>query len=104
MALYTFYNQETDEFFEDLLSFADKDEFLKQNPHIKQIIEAPNIVSGVSTSKSSQIDGGFRDVLNRIGNANPYSPLGERYGDKGIRESKNRWAVDRQRKRQESIT
>jgi hypothetical protein len=102
MPLYTFYNEETDEYVEELVSISSKEQFLKDNPHLTQVIEAPAIVSGVGGVGQIKQDSGFKDLLNRIGNANPYTPLGFEHGDKGIKATKNREAVTRQRKRQEA--
>jgi len=94
MPLYTFRDTDSGYEFEEFFTFSEKDEFLKENPSIVQVIGAPNIVSGISgiTHKN---DSGFNDLMNRIGNANPHSPLGEKYGNKGIKEAKTRQAVDR---------
>ena len=46
MPLYEFYHEELKESFEMMMTIADKEKFLKKNPHIKQIIGAPNIVGG----------------------------------------------------------
>ena len=47
MPLYDFQDTETGEVFELNLRIAEKDDFLKANPNLKQVIGAPNIVSGV---------------------------------------------------------
>jgi hypothetical protein len=38
--------------------------------------------------------------MSRVAAANPTSPLADKYGSKGIKESKTREAVKRQKKRQ----
>ena len=60
--------------------------------------EAPAIVSGVAgiTHKN---DSGFNDMLGRIARANPHSPLGQTHGDKGVKATKVREAVNRNRER-----
>lgn len=100
MPLYSFYNEETDEVTEEIMSISSMETYLKEHPHIKQIIHAPAIVSGVMGRSQTKIDSGFKDVLSRIGNANPHSPLGQEYGDKGIRATKTREVVKRQKERQ----
>ena len=49
MPTYDFYNTETGETFEKLLSISAKEEYLKENSHIQQVhLGAMSIVSGVS--------------------------------------------------------
>ena len=45
-------------------------------------------------------DSGFGDMMSRIAAANPTSPLAEKYGDKGIKATKTREAVNRQKEKQ----
>jgi hypothetical protein len=96
MPLYEFKHKETEEVFEEFFSYQQKRDFLDDNPDIEEIIGAPNLISGISgiTHKN---DSGFNDLLNRIGNANPYSPLGQQYADKGIKSTKTRAAVNKAR-------
>ncbi len=104
MPTYTFRNTVTEEEFEDFMSFSAYEAFLSANPHIQRTYNsAPAIVSGMPMS-GPKIDSGFKDVLSRVADANPHSPLASQYGDKGIRASKTRDAVDREKKRQQSKT
>ena len=43
MPTYTFENTKTGKVFDDFMSMADKETYLEQNPHIKQIINKINI-------------------------------------------------------------
>jgi hypothetical protein len=99
MPLYLFYDETADEYFEELMSNSSRLEFLEENPHIKSIIQAPAIVSGVS-GVSHKNDSGFNDLMSRIANANPHSPLADQHGDRGIRATKTRQVVKRQKERQ----
>ena len=47
MPLYEFYDEELGESYEMMMTIANKEKYLKKNPHIKQVIGAPNIVGGV---------------------------------------------------------
>ena len=87
MPLYEFYHEELKESFEMMMTIADKEKFLKKNPHIKQIIGAPNIVGG--HGDRVKIDGGFKDVLNKIGDAHPGSEVHSRHGSKDIKREKS---------------
>lgn len=99
MPLYEFRNKETGEVREQLMSIAACELFLLENPSFELVISAPRVVSGV-TGITHKNDGGFKDMMSRIANANPHSPLAKEYGDKGIKASKTREAVERQKQRQ----
>jgi len=98
MPIYQFINTETNEVFEELMSISSKEEFLKNNPHISQQLTAPKVIAGVA-GLTHKNDSGFNDVMSRIADANPYTPLAEKYGSKGITETKKRNAVKNVKKR-----
>lgn len=97
MPSYTFENTKTGEVFDDYMSIADKETYLEQNPHIKQLITAINIVSGTGGMKN---DSGWKENLSRIAEAHPTSPFADRYGKKSIKEIKTKQVVEKHRKRQ----
>lgn len=96
MPLYEFRIKESGETFEEYFTYDQKKEFLEDNPEFEEIIGAPNIISGIA-GITHKTDSGFNDLLNRIGNANPHSPLGQQHGDKGIKATKVREAVNKAR-------
>jgi hypothetical protein len=98
MPVYEFRDKTTGEQWEELLSFSAREELLK-DPNIEQVITAPAIISGIA-GVTHKNDSGFGDMMSRIAAANPTSPLAEKYGDKGIKASKTREAVNRQKTRQ----
>lgn len=99
MPIYTYFNPETEEVWDELWSYDTHKTFLEANPEIQQIIHAPNFVSGVS-GVTHKNDSGFKDMMSRIAAANPNSPLADQYGDKGVKASKTREAVQKQKERQ----
>ena len=96
MPIYEFRLKETGEVFEEFFNYQQKIDFLETNPDIEEIIGAPNFVSGIA-GVTHKNDSGFNDLLNRIGNANPHSPLGQQHGDKDIKSTKIREAVNKAR-------
>ena len=74
MPLYDFEDTETGEQFELQLKISEKDEFLKANPNLKQLIGTPMIVGGVDGLRKP--DEGFNEVLQKIGEQNPQTPFG----------------------------
>lgn len=97
MPTYKFLNTETGEEFEDFISISRKEELLKLNPHIESIIQAPAIISG--TSASSKVPEGFKEVLSKVAEAHPESPVGERYRKKSIKEVRTKEIVDQHYKK-----
>ena len=72
MPTYTLEDRETGEQHEVVLSYGEMQEYKKMHD-LKQVVQAPNIISGarVSTGKL----GGFKEVLQRVGEANPGSAV-----------------------------
>ena len=73
MPTYEFENTETGEVFERFLSISSKANFLKNYPNIKQRITTVNVISGIRPSTGKL--GGFKEVLQRVGEANPGSAV-----------------------------
>ena len=66
MPTYSFRNTETNEEFESIMSMAERESYLQNNPHIKQTIKkAPEIGDSVRLGIRKP-DDGFRDVLKNV--------------------------------------
>jgi len=88
MPTYTFEDTNTGEVFESMMRISERDEFMKDNPHIKQLITgAPMIVGGQGGVRN---DDGWKENMSRIAEAHPGSPFAERYGKKSTKEIKTR--------------
>ena len=76
MPTYTLEDKETGEQHEVFMSFCEMQEYKKIH-NLKQIIQAPNIVSGarVSTGKL----GGFKEVLQKVGEGFPGSAVDKQH-------------------------
>lgn len=96
MPLYEFIDTETQEQWDEIMSYDDMKKFLADNPHVNPVYSL-NIVGG--QGDRVKVDGGMNDLLGRIARANPGSPLAEQHGDKGIRASKTREVVKKQQKK-----
>ena len=88
MPTYDFLNTETGEQFEAFMKISEREEYLKSNLHIKPLLTAPAIVSGVGGSNSDGKLGGFKEVLQKVGEKYPTSPVGEKHHRKSIKEAK----------------
>ena len=63
MPTYTFIDTQTGEQFDKLMKIAEREQFLKENPHIQSVITAPAITGDHVTIKK---DTGFKEVLQKI--------------------------------------
>jgi hypothetical protein len=93
MPTYDFYNTQTGEEFEQFMSTAAREEFLKANPHIQQVLGATSTVSGVSIT--GKIPDGFKEVLAKVSENHKQSTVANRHGKKSISESQTQRIVDK---------
>ena len=100
MPIYTFENTKTGEVFDDMMSIADKESYLKKNKHIKQMLTTINISSGVM-GVNMKNDGGWKDNLSRIADAHPTSELAKQHRRRSTKEVKTQQVVEKHRRRQQ---
>jgi len=98
MPLYTFENKKTGKEFTEMMTISEMENYLLKNKHIRQIINAVNIVAGVS-GMSYRSDGGWKDNLSRIAEAHPNSPLAQQHKKKSVKEVKTEQAVKKYKAR-----
>ena len=98
MPIYTFYDSKTEKIFTEMMSIAEMEAYLENNPHIKQQITQMNIVGGVSgiTYKNDQ---GFKEVLSKISEAHPKSALAQEHRRKSIKEVKTEQVIKKHQAR-----
>ena len=66
MPMYDFYNEKTDEIETHRLSLSEREQFIKDNPHLKQQISAPSIVSKGGQGALSKAGDGWKEVQDKI--------------------------------------
>ena len=86
MPTYQFYDNQTGEQFDAFMKISEREDYLKNNPHIRPIISAPALVTGVSTT--NKVPDGFKEVLSKASEAHPTSPLAQRHGSKSSKQIK----------------
>lgn len=74
MPTYTFINKETNESETRYMTIHDRDEYLEQNPHIKQAITAPALADPVRIGVSKTPDG-FNELLKHAKKSNLHSTI-----------------------------
>ena len=100
MPIYTFENIKTGKVYDDMMSIAEKEEFLEKNKHIKQCLTTINISSGVQ-GINMKTDGGWKDNLSRIAEAHPTSELAKQHRRRSAKEIKTQQVVEKHRRRQQ---
>lgn len=68
---YTFRNKDTGEEFTKSMKLAEREPFLKDNPHLEQIIVAPTPAGDSVRLGFTKADGVFRDRLAQIKSTHP---------------------------------
>jgi hypothetical protein len=96
MPTYRFRNNDTGEEFDDFISNSRREELLEKNPHISQVPMPFGIVSATG-SIDSKTDGGWKEVLGKVSEKHPDSPLADRYGKRSIKEIKTKQVVEKHR-------
>ncbi len=98
MPSYTFQNNETEETWDEMMSWDERCSFLDDNPHIQQIIKkAPQLVGSRYVGRIKN-DGGWNENLSRIAEAHPGSELATTPWSNVTTTVKTQNAVDKWRK------
>ena len=94
-----FIDEDTGVEFEEFMSMSEREDFLSDHPHIRQL--PPNQVNIVWSQTYSGItnDGGWNEQMSRISDAHPTSEVAKQYGDKSAKAVKTRQAVEKWRKK-----
>jgi hypothetical protein len=96
MPTYTFKDNNTQEVFDVIMSMSDLDDYKKENPnHERYFDEVPALISGTG----QQVDGGFKEVLSKISEAHPDSPLAQENMRKSIKQAKTERVVKEWKKK-----
>ena len=90
MPTYEFKNTETDEVFEEIMSYDDKVKYLEDNPHIDSYFSQfpPSIRGGDNWDPSNNKDSGWNENMARIAAAHPNSALAEKVGGRSTKQAK----------------
>lgn len=98
MPVYDFRNNETGEEWEEKMSYDDM-KILTADGTIVIVYKQMNFVHATGSDGGGKIPDHFKEVMSKISEANPNSPLAEKWGSKSIKDIKTRDAVDKARKK-----
>jgi predicted nucleic acid-binding Zn ribbon protein len=100
MPIYSFKNTKTGKVYDDMMSIADKEVYLKKNKHIQQMVTKINISSGVVGVGAMRNDNGWKEMQSRIAEAHPASEFAQQHGKRTAKEIKTQAVVKKHQKRQ----
>ena len=99
MPTYRFYNKNTKTEFEDYMTIADMEKFIKKK-HITLLPPTQLNIVGSVGQIDSKTDSGWKDTLSKISEKHPNSPLAERYGPReSIKKIKTKQTIAKHRAR-----
>ncbi len=75
MPTYTFRNKETGETFDQFMTIASREQFLKENPNLETIISGASMMMDPVRAGVRKVDNGFKEVLQKIHSRTPGSKL-----------------------------
>ena len=80
MPTYKFYHEPSDTQWDEMMSMAEREQYLKDNPEVRQVPVAVALTGDHIMGIGPKVDGGFTENMQRIASAHPNSPLADRYG------------------------
>jgi hypothetical protein len=89
------------------MKMSEYDKFKEDHPELERVIvTAPKLnysshSQGSVTDIAAKKDGGWKEVLQKIGRANPISEVGDKFHKKGIKEIKTTQVIEKHVKKQE---
>jgi|TARA_B110000259_G_scaffold226_1_gene357 septin family protein len=90
MPLYSFKNKKTGKEFEDLMTIAEKEVYLKKNKHIQQMVTSINIISATGYSSRIKNDNGWKELQSKIAEKNPGTHFSAQHGKASTKDIKTR--------------
>ena len=85
MPTYTIRNKKTHTTYEVLCKYPELQKMLENDPDLVQMLTAPAIVGDHVVKR---MDGGMKEVLSKIGDKHPGSPLADRFSSGGTNAQK----------------
>jgi hypothetical protein len=102
MPTYEFVNTKTGKIEEHLISISAYDSFKAENPHLERYYSEPPLYSysGVGDFAGKKTDNTWKEVMHKIAEQNPRSPLAEKVLKKDSKRIKTDQVIQKHRKKQ----
>lgn len=98
MPVYDLMNTQTGEEWEEKMSYEDMKE-LTADGTVRIVYKKVNFVHSTGSDGGGKVPDHFKEVMSRVAEQNPNTPVAEKYGSKSIKEVKTRDAVEKARKK-----
>ena len=98
MPVYDFLNTETGDEWEEKMSYDDM-KSLTADGKIQLLYKKINFVHAPGSDGGGKVPDHFKEVMSKVAEANPNSPLAQQYGKKDHKAIKTRDAVEKARKK-----
>ena len=99
MPVYDLRNNETGEEWEERLSYDDMKALTADGKIVLVYNKFPGVVHATGSGGGGKVPDHFKEVMSRVAEQNPNTPVAEKWGSKSIKEVKTRDAVDKARKK-----
>ena len=98
MPTYTLEDRDTGQQEEVFMTWGEFQEYKKLNPHLRQVIGAPNIIGSTGGRATKVENHPFKEVLQKVGEAFPGSVVAKEHTRRTSKEVKTKEVVDKHRK------
>jgi len=100
MPTYYFYNKKKKKVEEHFMSMSSLDQFKIDHPNLEQqILSAPSFNYTGHGDFQSKTDNTWKEVMSKVAEAHPVSPLADKYGKKTTKELKTKAAIKKHQDR-----
>ena len=102
MPTYEFLNKKTNKIEEHYMSISAYDKFKEDNPHLERYLESPPMFSysGTGDLAGKKTDNTWKEVMHKIAEQNPRSPLADKVLRKNTKRIKTDQVIERHFKKQ----
>tara|TARA_R100001377_G_scaffold85050_2_gene70109 strand:- start:519 stop:851 length:333 start_codon:yes stop_codon:yes gene_type:complete len=80
MPTYTFFNNESGIEYDETMLMAEYDKYMEDNPSIERVFQPIALAHDHMMGVGPKTDSGFNDILGRIADNNPISPMADKFG------------------------
>ena len=80
MPTYTFFNKESGIEYDETMPMSEYDKYMENNPNIERVFQPVALGGDNMMGIGPKTDSGFNDILGRIADNNPVSPMADKFG------------------------
>jgi|TARA_R110000751_G_scaffold5761_1_gene25822 hypothetical protein len=80
MPTYTFFNKQSGIEYDETMPMSEYDKYMENNPNIERVFQPVALGGDNMMGIGPKTDSGFNDILGRIADNNPVSPMADKFG------------------------